>query len=350
MENKNNCSSHLEINSISYCQKCEINMCNKCEKIHSDICKNHTLYILNAAKKNNFTGLCQLKDHSNKLIFFCKDHNQLCCAACITKIKAKGNGQHSDCNIFLIEEVEEEKKNKLKENLKRLDDLSKIIEKSINEIKIIFEKINKNKEDLKLDIQKVFTTIRNKINEREDEVLLEVDKIYEDLFFKEEIVKEGENLPKRIKQSIQQGNIINNGWNENKYDLNFLLNDCINIENDIKEIDIINDNIKKYNNNNLEIKYNSEKDLKEVLDLIINFGKLNFDNKEKNLPVVTDNFNISQNPLIISPNDSYTQQKVTMDPCPLKENENKIYHIIGYSSWNSIRIYNNFESFKKTKL
>ena len=53
--------------------------------------------------------------------------------------------------------------------------------------------------------------------------------------------------------------------------------------------------------------------------------------------------------MIISPNNSYTQQKVTMDPYPIKKNEKKIYHIIGYSSWNSIRIYNNFESFKKQK-
>ena len=345
MENKNNCSSHTEINSISYCQKCDLYMCNKCEKIHSDIFKNHTPYILNEAKKNNFTGLCKLKDHSNKLIYFCKDHNQLCCGACITKIKAKGNGQHTDCNTFLIEEVKDEKKNKLKENLKRLDELSKIIEKSINEIKIIFEKINKSKEDLKLDIQKVFTTIRNKINEREDEVLLEVDKIYEDLFFKEEIVKEGEKLPKRIKQSIQQGNIINNEWNENKYDLNFLLNDCINIENDLKEIDIINDNIKKSNNNiNTEIKYKPENDLNSLLESIKFFGNLIHG---KMLPVISDKFNISQNPLIISPNDSTTYQKVTMDPCPSIQNKKKIYHIVGHGPWNSIRIYNDFELFKK---
>ena len=35
-----------------------------------------------------------------------------------------------------------------------------------------------------------------------------------------------------------------------------------------------------------------------------------------------------------------------VDPCPSNENENKIYHIIGYSNWNLIKIYNNFEQFK----
>ena len=50
--------------------------------------------------------------------------------------------------------------------------------------------------------------------------------------------------------------------------------------------------------------------------------------------------------MIISPNNSTFGQKVTMDPCPTMKNEKKIYHIIGCSNWNSIRIYNNFESFK----
>ena len=35
-----------------------------------------------------------------------------------------------------------------------------------------------------------------------------------------------------------------------------------------------------------------------------------------------------------------------MNPYPVKENDKKIYHIIGYSNWNSIRILNDFESFK----
>ena len=36
-----------------------------------------------------------------------------------------------------------------------------------------------------------------------------------------------------------------------------------------------------------------------------------------------------------------------MDPFPSINKKQKIYHIIGYDSWNSIRIYNDFESFKK---
>ena len=344
METKTFCSStdHSEINAISYCQKCEIYMCNKCEKIHSEICKNHIPYSLNKDSRNTFTGLCKINNHSSKLTYFCKDHNQLCCGLCITKIKGEGNGQHTDCNLCFIKDIKDEKKNKLGENIKRLEELSQIIEKSIKELKDIFEKINKSKEDIKINIQKIFTTIRNKINEREDELLLEVDKIYDEIFFTEDIVKKGEKLPKKINESIQQGNLINNDWNENKYELNYLLNDCINIENNMKEIDIINGSIAKYNNTKTEIKYDSEKDLKELLDIIKNFGEIIFGN----LPRISDKFNISQNPLIITPNNDCIYQKVIMDPYPLKENEKKIYHIINYNAWNSIRIYKDFDSFK----
>ena len=151
--------------------------------------------------------------------------------------------------MCFIKDIKDEKKNKLGENIKKLEELTKIIDKSIKELKNIFEKINQSKEDL-----------------------LEVDKIYEENFFSEDIIKKGEKLPKNIKESIQQGNLINNEWDENKYGLNCLLNDCINIENNIKEIDIINESISKYNNIKSEIKYDSEKDLNELLELIKNFG------------------------------------------------------------------------------
>ena len=73
------------------------------------------------------------------------------------------------------------------------------IEESIKKLKIIFEKINENKEDLKLKIQKIFNKIRNKLNEREYEILLEVDNKFNDLYFKEDIIKESEKLPNKIK-------------------------------------------------------------------------------------------------------------------------------------------------------
>ena len=154
-------------------------MCNKCEILHSKLFQFHNKYKLDNEISEIFTGFCKEKDHYDKLEYFCNNHNKLCCSGCIAKIKRKGKGQHTDCDVCIIEDIKEKKKNKLEENLKNLENLSNSIDNSINELKKIFEKINEDKEELKLNIQKIFTKIRNTINDREDKILLEVDKIYE---------------------------------------------------------------------------------------------------------------------------------------------------------------------------
>ena len=192
MENNNKiCSSieHEKIQAISFCRKCEIYMCKKCEIFHSKLLKDHKVFILEKNWDELFTGFCSIKKHPMELDFFCKTHNQLCCAACCSKIKKNEIGQHKDCDVCLIEEVKEEKIKKLKENIKFLEILSENIVKSINEIKIIIENINKNKEQLKIEIQNVFTKVRNELNNREDELLLEVDNKFNDLYFNDEILK-----------------------------------------------------------------------------------------------------------------------------------------------------------------
>ena len=149
--------------------------------------------------------------------YFCKDHSQLCCVACISKIKGKGNGEHSDCNICFIEDIKDEANNKLKDNIKTLEELSKTVEESINQLKEIYNKINNTKQELKNKIAKIFTKIRDTINEREDKILLEVDKKFEEIYFKEEIIKKmkgwqkmQKNLWKMVKKLIKNGMIIIN--------------------------------------------------------------------------------------------------------------------------------------------
>ena len=117
MENKNKCSmiDHKEIDAISFCYHCKIYMCNKCEKHHSELYKN-THQCKSIKELNNsdiFTGICKKNNHSTELMYFCKDHNELCCAQCITKIKDEDNGQHKDCEICLLKDIENDKKNKL---------------------------------------------------------------------------------------------------------------------------------------------------------------------------------------------------------------------------------------------
>ena len=109
---------HKGIDGISYCPECRIYMCNKCENYHSSLFKIHHSYKLNN-EEEIFTGFCKEKEHPNKLKYFCKEHNQLCCASCISKINEKGDGQHKDCDVCVIEKIKDEKKKKLKDNIKR---------------------------------------------------------------------------------------------------------------------------------------------------------------------------------------------------------------------------------------
>jgi len=92
MEKKCSFSKHIDINAIYYCQECNVYMCNKCANYHSEFLENHHKYELGKEKKEIFTSFCKEKNHTIKLQFFCQTHNQLCCAACISKIKGEGNG------------------------------------------------------------------------------------------------------------------------------------------------------------------------------------------------------------------------------------------------------------------
>ena len=152
---KKNCSStkHSDTAAISFCLVCKLYLCNKCQKIHSELYENHQIYDLNANLKEIFTGYCQEENHNFELNYYCKSHNELCCAACLCKIKDEKNGQHKDCEVFQISQIKDEKKNKLNENIKILEELSNNLFKSINEIKILFNTLNEKKEKLKLSIQ-----------------------------------------------------------------------------------------------------------------------------------------------------------------------------------------------------
>ena len=221
---KKKCSSieHREIDAVIYCTKCQVYMCNKCEQFHSNLFQIHKNFVIDNEKESEdiFTGLCKEKDHQMKLDFFCETHNELCCAACLCKINKKGNGKHKDCKVCCIEEIKDEKKNKLKENIKCLEELSKTFQQSINNLKIIYEKINANKEELKLKIQKIFTKLRNELNNREDELISDVDKKFENIYFKEEIIKESEKMPNKIKLSLEKGKLIDvEKNNDNKISL-----------------------------------------------------------------------------------------------------------------------------------
>ena len=257
-------------------------MCNKCKQHHSELFKNHHSFNLAENKinytKETFTGICQEKNHSNKLIYFCKNQNSVCCAECITKIKGKENGQHTDCDICFIEDIENEKNIKLKENIKILEELYNDIEKSIEDNKNIYEKINNKKEELITEIQKIFTNLRNVLNNREDELLLEVEKIFNEEYLNDEIINQLDKLPLKVKTYLEKGKLIIQERNKNdkiNY-LNSFINDCVNIENNIKEISYITEKTKTIKTSNINLSFfpQGEDKINNIKEVIKNFGDL----------------------------------------------------------------------------
>ena len=295
---KKKCSliEHKDIDSKIICVECNIYMCNKCETFHEKLFPNHQIFNSDKDTDELFTGFCKEKGHPIKLEFFCKTHNQLCCGICIAKIQKEEIGKHKDCNVCTIEEIKEEKKNKINENIKNLKEISNTLQKSIEELKSIFEKINENKEEIKSKIQNVFTKIRNELNKREDELLLEVDKIFDKAYVDERILKDSEKLPEKINSLLSKAENINNYYNENK--LSLFLNVCINVENNIKNIMEINDNIKKYNkldNQKVEFFPQDEGTLNKFLEQIKKFGEFRKDELENSLIIKKDEIDLIKN-------------------------------------------------------
>ena len=299
MENLNKkCSTkdHQDINAISYCKKCNIYMCNKCENLHSKLFQ-HLNYKLDKDINEIFTGYCKESNHKNELEFFCINHNQLCCAECITKIKGNGKGQHKDCDVCFLNEIKSIKKSNLTKNIDILQSLSNSLEENINKLKEYFKVINENKENLKLKIQKIFTKIRNIVNDREDKLLLEVDEKFQKYYFDENIILESQKLPDKIKISLEKGKKINEEWNDDEK-LNSLINDCLNIENIIKEMNNINECIKK-SNNSYNIKMNffpeEEDEINKIFSLIKEFGQIFMDDILFDSQIIKNNKNYIDN-------------------------------------------------------
>ena len=302
MENQKKCShkKHLDINAIKYCIECNLYLCNKCTNYHSELLDFHHLYNIDISKEDIFTGKCKEFNHTDELEFFCRTHNELCCAACLSKIKGKSSGQHFDCNVCLLEEIKEEKKKNLKDNIKYLEDSYNKIENSINEIKKLFENINSKKEEIKLKISHVFTKIRNTINEREDVILLEVENIFNKIYFKEDIIKQSDKIPEKIKIYLEKGKLLEKKWDEDNKNLNSRINDCINIENNIKNIIEINENIAKCNSREINIKFMPEEDeqIAEFIEKIKAFGEIINDDKFTFKFRPGNNYNTTNNGLI----------------------------------------------------
>ena len=273
MENQLKCSlkDHSQIDAIKYCKKCEVYLCDKCLEVHKNFLPNHQIFDINKEKNEIFSDLCGEESHNQVLEYFCKTHNKLCCALCITKIRDKGKGQHKDCDICIIEDTKYQKHYQLKQNISKLEQISDNLQKIINESKALFDKININKEELKLKIQKIFTSFRSALNEREDELLLEVD-TYDAKEINE--IKESEQLLDKINKYLEKGKIADKEWlNKNK--LKLCINESIIIENNMKEINIKSEKIKKLSKERIEFTFiPNDFEICNILMKIKSFGEI----------------------------------------------------------------------------
>ena len=272
------CSSkiHQELNATSYCQDCRLYLCEICQKNHQEL-YNHNHININENQTEIFTGICKEKNHINNLDFFCKTHNKLCCLACISIINKNGYGQHKYCDICIIEEVQEEKKAKFNENIKELENLSNSLTQSINQLKNTLDEINDKKEEMKIQIQKIFTKIRNELNNREEALLKKIDEKFDNSFIKEQNLRQYEKLPKQIQKLLDEINLVNKEWKiEN---LKYYLNCCSNIETNISKIKDENESLQKWNNTKIyKIDYSpKDEQINEILEKIKSLGDIYYE-------------------------------------------------------------------------
>ena len=251
MELKCSLIDHKNIDAILFCQICKVYLCNKCLDFHSKLFQNHITQKLTKENKEIFTGLCLENEHRNILEYYCKNHNQLCCAACISKIKDEKNGKHKDCEIYKLIDIKPEKEKKFKQNYAKLQDISKSLEPTINEFKLLIDEVNKNKEELIKEIQKAFTNLRNALNKREEQLLLEVEEINKEKYFDDDMIKESEKLSERVKKCLESVNILKDKKNELNYEINYY----IEFENNLNKINEIEQKIYKCNSNNIKITF-----------------------------------------------------------------------------------------------
>ena len=245
---KPKCSSieHIKTDAIIFCNICKVYLCNKCENYHSKIFQNHPTQDLKKEKINFFSDICPEKNHFNKLKYFCKNHNKLICVACISKIKDEENGQHKDCEVCLLNETKIEKEKKFNENYTKLEEISNNLEETTNQLKLLSEQINKQKEQINLEIQKYFTKLRSALNEREDKLIEEVEQKFKNTFFGDDIIKEYDKLLNNNKICLDNGKEIKDKWNKEN-ELPYVINCCIEFENNLNKIDEINQKIIKCN-------------------------------------------------------------------------------------------------------
>ena len=327
---------HGNIDAIGYCNECDIYICEKCKDYHNNLIeiyhnKTNTI-LMNKENNEEDIEICYEQNHHEKLEYFCKTHNKLCCRACVTKIKGLGNGQHSQCDICFIKDIINERKILLKNNVIYLQNNFSSFDDLYNKLKSSYEEISEKKEKLKIKIQKLFTKIRNDINKREDQLLLKVEQIYDNHFFDKNIIKELNKIKNQINISFNKGKLALNKFDTNNTNIISLINDCILIEESIKNINKIKEHYLKYSKNKkiiIDLKL-KEEEIKFITN-IKTLGEIYSNNYFYKIKNNFDELNFSNRKYIIIDNKENVAKKIVEDnqftliKCENNFELNKIY-------------------------
>ena len=130
---------------------------------------------------------------------------------------------------------------------------------------------------MKIEIQKLFTKIRNELNNREEDLLKKIDDKFDNSFIKEENIRQYEKLPKQIQKLLDEINLVNKEWKiEN---LNYYLNCCSNIETNIAKIKDENESLQKWNTAKIyKIDYRpKDYQIPEILENIKSIGDVYYE-------------------------------------------------------------------------
>ena len=141
---------------------------------------------------------------------------------------------------------------------------------------------------------------------------MKVESIYNEKYFKENLIELSEKLPYQTKISLGNGKELDKDWNNINRKLNSIINDCINIENNIKIIDKIR--ICNSQKINIEFFPYNDDEINETLKIFKKFGEV-FDREEfifefKFRP--GNNYNVTNNGLIATKNNGGNKWNCTI--------------------------------------
>ncbi|KAK3576100.1 hypothetical protein CHS0354_032224 [Potamilus streckersoni] len=168
-----------ETSAVFYCRECKKSMCAMCQEYHDDIsaCNKGNILNLNTGNNSNdippnlaFMEICSR--HSNERIkFFCKDHNTMCCSTC-------GFLEHRKCEtITTLDEMiktfgisikSKEAETNLKKCQSNLKQVMSIVTGNI-------DTLNKDKAAITKQIRSLIGQLKNKLRRLETDLASTMD-------------------------------------------------------------------------------------------------------------------------------------------------------------------------------